>query len=820
MNSSTEACDLCGLPLRRGGVTSVSGGRAFHFCCMGCQQVFRMLLEASDHPDPASFRETELFKKCREIGIIPTSEAALERTIPGPARDPQGEPGNREISLTLKVGRMWCPACAWVIEETLKRCKGVLAASCNFSTDRVHCRYDPILTSPSRIMSAIDSLGYRAVPPDDRVAQREARREFIRFGISAFLTVNVMMLSFGLYSGFFTDLSRETINKLSWPIFIMASVVLFYGGHSIYRRAWAGVTHAAFSMETLITAGSFSAYLYSTYNLLFPESIHLYYDTASMLVTLVLLGKALEGRAKRGVREGLETLFSLRPTKVRICSETYPEGRYVAAEQLEKGDTFRISEGEIVPADGIVLEGAGSMDESTLTGESAPITKKIGDRLMTGTRVILGTFRVRAESVGDDSTFGRMIRIMEKALGSKAGFEGKTDIVLQWFVPIIFLLAVGTGIICLVSGLSAGEAIVRAVTVMVISCPCTLGVAVPLARVAGISLAGKRGILVRNFTAFEQAGRVNTFVFDKTGTMTLGQWEIVKIKTFAPFKADEALALAAALEADSDHTIAVTIRRRTLQNRIEPAEVADIRHQKNGISGRFEGREVRIGARDFMAKGWDVAGGALPTSESEDEAQNSIVYMTVGGRPCARFIFGDRIREGSIRTVRELLAQGRRIALISGDGVDATRAIAEEIGVEDAHGGMLPQAKAAFIVDLQKSGHRVAMVGDGINDAPALAQADLAISVHTGHPLGNEASDLTLMRGDPAQVLDFLGLAKRVNKKITQNLACSFFYNLIAIPIAMSGLLTPLIAVCAMLMSSLAVTGNTLLLVKKRDHKM
>ena len=348
-----------------------------------------MLLEAGDQADPASFRETEVFKKCREIGLIPKSEAELER-MNGPVRDARGEAEDRALSLHLKVGLMWCPACAWVIEETLKRSEGVLEASCNFSTDRALCRYDPILTSPSRVMGLIDSMGYRAAPPDEGPGQREVRGEFIRFGISAFLTVNVMMLSFGLYSGFFTQLSPMTVSRLSWPIFIMASVVLFYGGRRIIRRAWAGVTQAASSMETLITAGSLSAYLYSTYNLLFEGSIHLYYDTASMLITLVLLGKALEGKAKRGVQEGLEALLTLRPTKVRVRSRAFPEGRYVAAERLERGDEFWSGEGEILPADGIVLQGAGATDESTLTGESVPVGKKNGDRLLAGTRILHG----------------------------------------------------------------------------------------------------------------------------------------------------------------------------------------------------------------------------------------------------------------------------------------------------------------------------------------------------------------------------------------------------------------------------------------------
>jgi cation transport ATPase len=277
------------------------------------------------------------------------------------------------LSLNLQVNQMWCPACAWVIEETLRRTPGIIGASCNFATDRVRCDYDPVLTSPQRIIDSIKGLGYEALLPGEEAEARERKVEFIRFVVSALLTMNVMMLSFALYSGFFTEFSPETIQKLSWPTFILASVVLIYGGRNIYRRAWIGISIAAFSMETLITVGSFSAYFYSIYGLL-SGSMHLYFDTASMLITLVLLGKLLERRAKAEVREDLANFFSLRPSKAKICSEQYPRGRYLAAEHLRQEDIFRVEESEVLAADGFILDGEGAVDESSLTGEPLPIT--------------------------------------------------------------------------------------------------------------------------------------------------------------------------------------------------------------------------------------------------------------------------------------------------------------------------------------------------------------------------------------------------------------------------------------------------------------
>ena len=381
MNPSGASCDLCGLSLRHGTVRWTSGNLEFSFCCIGCRQVFIMLMEAADSPDPVKFKETELFKKCREIGIIPESESDLKERLSknnaspplsslqpdamlSSERDNQG--AAERLILYLKVSDMWCPACAWVIEAALKKHSGVVQSSCNFSTDRVSCEYNPIQTSPDEIIQTIGRLGYRAAIPEEDAKAIEAKKDFIRFAVSAFLTANVMMLSFALYSGFFTELTKDAVYKISVPIFVLAGVVLFYGGFKIYRKAWAGFKSAAFGMETLITLGAFSAFFYSTFNL-FSGSIHLYFDTAAMLITLTLLGKAIERKAKDSVQEDLGNFFSLRPTKAKIISDEFPDGHYVSATVLRKDDVFMVQEGEIVPADGRVLEGSGSMDESAIT---------------------------------------------------------------------------------------------------------------------------------------------------------------------------------------------------------------------------------------------------------------------------------------------------------------------------------------------------------------------------------------------------------------------------------------------------------------------
>jgi heavy metal translocating P-type ATPase len=531
-----------------------------------------------------------------------------------------------------------------------------------------------------------------------------------------------------------------------------------------------------------------------------------------MLITLVLLGKLLERRAKAEVQEDLANFFSLRPSKAKICSEQYPRGRYVAAENLRQGDIFRVEESEVLAADGLILDGEGAVDESSLTGEPLPVTKKIGDLIKSGSKVIQGTFEIRAEGVGEDSVVGQMIAIMEKALGEKTPFEGKAERALQWFVPVIIALGVGTGLVCLLSRLTFDQAMIRAVTVMVISCPCTLGIAIPMARVAGISLAGRKGILVRDFISFEQADRVDAFVLDKTGTVTKGQWSLRDIIALDSLSEAELLALAAALEKESDHLIAAEITRKAARRQVQPLSVENVEVSENGVSGVVTGKKVKIGSRGFLAAELEAS---PDLAVAENRPEHSLVFMSYAGRVCGVFVFGDELKPNSIPAVSRLHGAGYRVALVSGDDDQTTKAIAKDVGIEEAQGGKLPQEKASFIFALQQQGQLVAMVGDGINDAPALVQADLAIAVHSGSDLGKEAADLTLMRGDLLQLWDFVLLAKEVKKKIHQNLGFSFIYNLVSIPIAMSGLLTPLIAVSAMLLSSLSVIGNTLLLLKK-----
>ncbi|MFP4650203.1 MAG: heavy metal translocating P-type ATPase [Desulfobacterales bacterium] len=823
-NDSIRACDLCGLSIRRGAVSETTGGQEYVFCCSGCKQVFWMIMEASDSPDPAHFKQTEIYLRCVEAGIIPASQEDLERRAGSPyteghEKEPLAESGaggkqddtgqDRCLTLDLRLNGMWCPACAWVIEETLRRQPGIQAADCRFVTDRARVVYDPVKSAPHLIMQAVGKLGYHASDAGEEDGRTSAQAYF-RLGISAFLTMNVMMLSFALYSGFFTELSAGAAASISWPIMVMAAVVYFYGGAQIHRKALAGAAAGAPGMEALISIGATSAFAFSLYNF-YHNSIHLYFDTVAMLITLVLAGKAAEQWTRDRINSRISGFFDLLPQKVRICTGANPHGRFADAGMLGKGDVFRVLADEAIAADGFVDSGTARVDESSLTGEARPVTKKPGDPVSSGTRLIEGDLRVRASQVGEESTAGQLISVMEDALAKKTGVEEASDRVLKFFVPAVVILAAATGTAWYAAGLEFGESLIRAVTVLVISCPCALGVAIPLARVAGISLAGEKGILVHDFTAFERMGRVNAAVFDKTGTLTLGTWKLSDVFAQDGYDTDFLLSVAAGLESESDHRAARAISEAAQQQGIAPAGVSGVIEEENGVYGFLGQTPVRIGSEEFVSGETGLPGNI----ELTDTPYLSYVYMSVNGRIAAVFSFGDLPADSGGKLVRELKQQGIKVAMVSGDSPQTVDAVGRTLDIDCCRGGMTPVQKADFVRSLRDQQYFTAMVGDGINDAPALAAADIGIAVHSGNNIGRKAPSVTFMGRDPESILDFQGLAGRVTRTVRQNLWFTFIYNAVAIPVAMSGLLNPLVAVGAMMLSSLSVTGNTLLLIRR-----
>lgn len=816
--NADRTCDLCGLPLRGGTAESVESGKALYFCCNGCLHVFRML-SRTEGLGPDEFKSSELFKKCRKMGIIPNPATDSAKTDFVPATEKVGS--GETLRLHLSVGGMWCPSCAWVIDASLSGSAGVFQPTCRFATDTFQCDYDPVLTSPKEIVQRIEKLGYSAHAANADAGLGENRREFVRLAVSAFLTMNIMMLSWSLYGGFFSDMGTAGIHFLSIPIFLMASVVFLYGGSNIHRKGWRNLALGAYGMETLITLGASVVFAYSVWGML-KGNLHLYFDTSSMLITLVLLGKMLEWRTKASAQKDLAHFFSMVPNKARICMVENMEGRYVAVEHLRPGDLFRLTEGETAPADGVVVSGRGTGDESALTGESKPKLKTPGDSVMSGTCLTSGDLTIKALHIGSESTLGQMIHLMETALGGKTPVETQMDRILRWFVPGVIFIAIATALALAISGATIETALLRMITVLVVSCPCALGVAIPLTRSVGIAAAGKKGLLIRDMEAFERARNIRSVIFDKTGTITTGHWRLLEIRTKTPYTESQALSLAAGLEQGSDNAAALSIVRHARKTGISPAPVMDVEDFENGRSGIHEEKTIRIGSDQFMEEAMETFSSSLFQAIEPESRTTSRVYLSLAGNVIAAFIFGDDIRPEAVSTIQTLEGWGFRIGMISGDGKPATRRVAKEIGIHKFQGALLPKEKMHFVRKWQQnrvegsSGTAgVAVVGDGVNDAPALARSDLGIAVKAGAPLGKETAHVTLMRGELSQFVDFLQISKTVQRKVRQNLTLTIFYNAVCIPIAVAGLLSPLVAVCAMLLSSLSVIGNTILLSRK-----
>jgi heavy metal translocating P-type ATPase len=711
--------------------------------------------------------------------------------------------------LLLRVSGMWCAACSWVIEESLRRSEGIADASVSFLSDMVRIRYLPHRTSSDEIIIRISNLGYHAsLFQDQSISSRDKKDLLLRLGISSILTMNVMMVSYALYFGFFQDLGPNGVEYMSYPIWVMATPVVFFGGFPIFRRAWSALRFGNATMDTLISIGSLSAYFYSVIQVR-SGSIHLYFDTAAMLVTMVLLGKYIETRAREKVSSGIDQLFQLVSGKARLWIDG--RERWVSSDAVSPGDELLVRTGERVPVDACIIIGRAAMDESILTGESRPVVKSPGEDVMSGALVLDGELEIRATRVAEDSSVSQIITLLQEALARKNLVELFADRVTRWFVPAIIILALGIASCLLVRGQSLDEALLRAVTVLVITCPCALGIAVPLAKMASMEEGRANGILIREPSALERAKDLNVIIFDKTGTLTKGSFSLLEIVA-AEGEDEETLRRVASVEAHSDHFLAKEIVRKAREMDLDLQEVSSFElFDGLGVKGVVEGVKVVVGNRQLMSLHESNLPPVYDQRASQLEAEGTtVVFFAWDNKVRGLLAFGDTLRERAKGVTAELQSRGVSIRLVSGDSKETTGTVARELGIDRFEGQALPQDKVAIVKGLQETGYRVGMVGDGINDAAALAQADVGFALCTGASLLREASDIALLTDDLSKILQALDLSKIATKITRQNLLFAYCYNTLAIPLAVIGVLNPLIAVLAMFGSSLTVIGNTL----------
>jgi heavy metal translocating P-type ATPase len=764
-------CTLCDLP---------SGDAPF--CCAGCENVYAILLESGVVASGQNFRDTDLFKQSLKLGLISTGTETGQRPVPLDAE-------TREA--VFQIGGMWCTSCGWLIEHALAGVRGIAAAEVMFASDLLKVRYCPQYVPRERIVERVASLGYRAAEYTGSSAPADAERKdlLLRTGIAAFLSMNVMTFSLVVYASYFEPITAGFGRYIPFLLMGLATPSVFYCAAPILRIAWAGTRAGRLGMESLLAMGILLAYGYSAVQA-FRGDNRVYFDTACAIVTLVLTGKVIERGAKERARRALTLLHRLMPGKARLILDG--RERFVSVDALQPGSIFRVKSGERLPADGIVVDGRSHTDESVLTGESVPVAKMVGDSVVCGSINTGGVLEIRATRVGAESTLARIVRTVEQAAASRTRMERSVDRAARLFIPTVLALAAVTFAAWQWHTGKPGIALMHAIAVLVIACPCALGIATPLALTAAVAAAGRRGILVSDTRVLETIRGVHTVILDKTGTATLGEFALLDSAGDTSRMAE-----LAAVEAWSEHPIA---KLAGYAAGLRAQDVAILAGR--GITGTVDGTLYFLGNRALVEQ-LSAKSAELP------DLEGSVVYFGWDGEVRGALSFGDRVRPEAAALCADLRRRGIRTMLLSGDGRDATAAIAGRIGADEWIAEALPERKVAIIRELQQKGTLVAMIGDGVNDAPSLAQADLGIALGSGTDIAMHAAPLVLMNRSLSAVSETLDLARRAFTIVRQNLFWAFAYNVVGITLAMAGVLNPITAAAAMVLSSLSVIGNS-----------
>jgi Cu+-exporting ATPase len=711
--------------------------------------------------------------------------------------------------IDLRVEGMTCASCVARVEKALRKVPGVEEASVNLATETATIQADPSVAEAA--LAAIRKAGYAAHVHAAGAREPEAPafdRDALEVAIAVLLTVPLVLPMFGALAG--ADWMLP-----AWLQWLLATPVQFIVGARFYRSAWKALLARTGNMDLLVVLGTSAAYFLSVYlGLRSGGAAHLYFEASAVVVTLVRLGKWLETRAKRKTTEAIRALAALRPESARVLKDGVE--REIRIELLRVGDRVAVLPGERVPVDGEIVEGGTHVDESLVTGESLPVAKAAGSRVTGGSVNGEGRFVARVTAVGAETVLARIIRNVESAQAAKAPIQRLVDRVSEVFVPAIVLVALATFLAWGLLGHDWEAATLDAVAVLVIACPCALGLATPTAIMVGTGAAARYGILIKDAEALEIAHRVAVVALDKTGTLTEGRPRVIETLGEG-IDRKEVLRLAAAVQRASEHSLARAVLDAAAAEGIEvPASTESRAVPGRGVEARVEGRRLAIASGRRAAELSAIALDALASEARRLEGAGRTVSWLVELEPAPRALgliaLGDTVKKDAPALVARLKALGVRAVLVTGDNAGAARAAAEALGIEDVRAQVLPEDKAAVVAALRKEAGVVAMVGDGINDAPALAAADVGIAMGTGTDVAMHTAGITLMRGDPLLVADAIGISRRTYAKIRQNLFWAFVYNVVGVPLAALGYLSPVIAGAAMAFSSVSVVSNALLL--------
>ncbi len=719
-------------------------------------------------------------------------------------------------SCTLDISGMTCASCSARVEKALNKVPGVFDASVNLATEQATVKLAQG-ASAAALIAAVERAGYGAQLPKTAGAAPAASTRALPDWWPVALAI---MLSLPLIAPMFASLFGARWMLPGWLQLALATPVQFWLGARFYRAGWKALRAGSGNMDLLVAVGTSAAYGLSLYLLLMHAgTMHLYFEASAVVISLVLLGKWLEARAKRQTTEAIRALQALRPTTARVRLDGVD--RDLPIDAIRVGDVVVIRPGERVPVDGEVIEGDSQVDESMLTGESLPVDKQTGDTVTGGAINAQGVLVARTTAVGTETTLARIIRLVENAQAAKAPIQRLVDKVSAVFVPVVMGIALVTFVAWWALGGNVEQAILNAVAVLVIACPCALGLATPTAIMAGTGVAARHGILIKDAEALELAHRISTVVFDKTGTLTDGTPHVAACVAAAGSEANEVLAIAAGLQAGSEHPLARAVLAESAARSVAPHPArAQQALPGRGIAGEVAGASWWLGNHRLMDEnGVDTS--ALDDDAAKLEAAGrSVSWLARAGdrHAVGLLAFGDAVKPSAAAGVARLKALGIATVMLTGDNRGAARGVADELGLDNVLAEVLPADKAAHVSRLMTAGQTVAMVGDGINDAPALAAADVGIAMSSGSDVAMHTAGITLMRGDPALVADAIDISKRTYAKIRQNLFWAFVYNVVGIPLAAFGFLNPVIAGAAMAFSSVSVVTNALTLKRWRPR--
>jgi Cu+-exporting ATPase len=732
---------------------------------------------------------------------------------------------NKE-TLSLQVEGMTCASCVLRVEKTLKKIEGVEDVNVNLATEKVTFTFNNSEANLNKIANAVEDAGYKIILPSKsnttEVSGSNYENESIKkyselknsFIFSLILTIPVMIINMVSMTNWFMKWSPLSMDILNRILFLLTTLIIFIPGRRFFISGWKLLKHFSADMNTLVAVGTGTAYVYSTIAVLFPDLLslinpyeHIYFDTAAVIITLILMGRLLEAGAKSKTTSAIKKLIGLQPKTAFIIKNN--KETEIKIEDVVEGDLIIVRPGERIPVDGVITEGSSSIDESMISGESIPVDKYTGDKVTGGTINLNGSINFKATAVGKNTVIAQIIKYVEEAQGSKAPIQKLADKIASVFVPVVISIAIITFIAWyLIMGVPFNAAMLNFIAVMVIACPCALGLATPTAIMVGTGLGASNGILIKNASSLESAFKINTVVLDKTGTITVGKPMVADLQIYNGFSNTDVIKFSMTLESKSEHPLGKAIMDYAEKIDISPADISEFNSYPGlGLMGKVENKNIITGNRKMLEQN------AVHLSDAETNIKSKVdssVYVAVDNQLAGIYHISDTIADSSIDAIKKLKEMNLNIYMLTGDNKAAAESIAEKVGIDNIISEVLPGDKAKVIKDLQSKGKIVAMVGDGINDSPALAQADLGIAIGTGTDIAIETADITLIKNNIMGISQAINLSYQTLKTIKQNLFWAFIYNIIGIPVAALGLLNPMFAAAAMALSSVSVVFNSL----------